>query len=61
MAEISETDYFRRRHQQESELAQRAEKPEVRTVHSQLADEYARRLAIVRPDATGMGGERCRS
>jgi hypothetical protein len=58
MADISETVYFRRRHQQETDLAQRAEKPEVRTVHSQLADEYARRLAIAGPEPTGMGGER---
>jgi hypothetical protein len=58
VAQLDETDYFQRRHQQETDLAKRAEKPEVRTVHAQLADEYARRLAAAGPDATGTDGGR---
>jgi hypothetical protein len=46
----NEADYYRRRHQQERSLAERADKPEARTVHSKLADEYAKRLRSAGPD-----------
>ena len=44
MSNLSDLDYYQRRHEQERQRAEQAEKPEARSVHSQLADEYAKRI-----------------
>lgn len=47
LSDLNEFEYYQRRHEQECERAERAQKAEVRSIHSQLADEYAKRLRSV--------------
>ena len=49
MANCDQVEYYRLRHNQEHARAEQSEMPEVRRVHTQLADAYAKRLEAIDP------------
>jgi len=51
MTDRNDTEYYSRRETQQRELAEKAQAPEIRKIHLDLADGYARRAgpATTRP------------